>query len=168
MLRQHDAAGALAQWEKALTLSPADDLRMQVLTQIARTRDITSDAAGAEAAFTEALALNRRLERRVPESAIDYVRFLERHARPDEARALVDEVVAWNPWAPEARVEKARRLADAGRWTDVVVEAEFVLANAGGKKSLQSVAHLLLARAYIRLNQPEQARVHREWLEANQ
>ncbi len=166
-LRQRDAAGALAQWEKALALAPADDLRMQVLTQIAKTRDLSNDAAGAEAAFKEALAINRRLPRRVAESAIEYVRFLERHARPAEATALVDEIVGWHPWAPDARVEKARLLADAGRWQDVIVEAEFVLANAGSKRSLERVAHLLLARAYYRLNQPEQARVHRAWLEAN-
>jgi tetratricopeptide (TPR) repeat protein len=166
-LRQQDAAGALAQWEKALALAPADDLRMQVLTQIAKTRDLSNDAAGAEAAFKEALAINRRLPRRVVESAIEYVRFLERHARPAEATALVDEIVGWHPWAPDARVEKARLLADAGRWQDVIVEAEFVLANAGSKRSLERVAHLLLARAYYRLNQPERAQVHKDWLESH-
>ena len=166
-LRQGDVAGALAQWEKALQLSPPDDLRMQVLTQIAKTRDLANDAPGADAAFKEALAINRRLPRRVAESAIEYVRFLERQARPAEATALVDEIVGWHPWAPDARVEKARLLAGAGRWQDVIVEAEFVLANAGSKRSLERVAHLLLARAYYRLNQPEQARVHRAWLEAN-
>ena len=150
--------GALAQWEQALTLQPADDLRMQVLTQIARARDDSSDVTGAEAAFREALALNRRLPRRVAESALDYVRFLQRQARPAEAAALVDEVVGWNPWAPEARVEKARLLADAGKWPEVVVEGEFVLANAGGSRSLQRAAHLLLARAYYRMQQPEKPR----------
>ena len=167
-LRRSDVRGALAQWEQALTLQPADDLRMQVLTQIARTKDDSSDVTGAEAAFREALALNRRLPRRVAESALDYVRFLQRQARPAEAAALVDEVVGWNPWAPEARVEKARLLADAGKWPEVVVEGEFVLANAGGSRSLQRAAHLLLARAYYRMQQPDKALVHRTWLEANQ
>ena len=167
-LRRSDVRGALAQWEQALTLQPADDLRMQVLTQIARAKDDSSDVTGAEAAFREALALNRRLPRRVAESALDYVRFLQRQARPAEAAALVDEVVGWNPWAPEARVEKARLLADAGKWPEVVVEGEFVLANAGGSRSLQRAAHLLLARAYYRMQQPDKALAHRTWLEANQ
>ena len=167
-LRRSDVRGALAQWEQALTLQPADDLRMQVLTQIARTKDDSSDVTGAEAAFREALALNRRLPRRVAESALDYVRFLQRQARPAEAAALVDEVVGWNPWAPEARVEKARLLADAGKWPEVVVEGEFVLANTGGSRSLERAAHLLLARAYYRMQQPDKALVHRAWLEANQ
>ncbi len=167
-LRRTDVGGALAQWEQALTLQPADDLRMQVLTQVARARDDSSDVTGAEAAFREALALNRRLPRRVAESALDYVRFLQRQARPAAASALVDEVVGWNPWAPDARVEKARLLADAGKWPEVVVEGEFVLANAGGSRSLQRAAHLLLARAYYRMQQPEKAQTHRTWLEANQ
>jgi tetratricopeptide (TPR) repeat protein len=167
-LRRSDLRGALAQWEQALTLQPADDLRMQVLTQIARTKDDSSDVTGAEAAFREALALNRRLPRRVAESALEYVRFLQRQARPAEAAALVDEVVAWNPWAPEARVEKARLLADAGKWPEVVAEGEFVLANAGGGRSLERAAHLLLARAYYRMQQPDRALAHRTWLEAKQ
>ena len=167
-LRRSDVRGALAQWEQALTLQPADDLRMQVMTQIARTKDDSSDVTGAEAAFREALALNRRLPRRVAESALDYVRFLQRQARPAEAAALVDEVVGWNPWAPEARIERARLLADAGKWPEVAVEGEFVLANAGSSRSLERAAHLLLARAYFRMQQPDKALVHRTWLEANQ
>ena len=167
-LRRSDLRGALAQWGQALTLGPADDLRMQILTQIARAKDDSNDDTGAEAAFREALALNRRLPRRVAESALDYVRFLQRHARPVESAALVDEVVGWNPWAPEARIEKARLLADAGRWPEVVVEGEFVLANTGGKRSLQRAAHALLARAYYRMQQQDKALAHRTWLEANQ
>ena len=120
-LRRSDVGGALAQWEQALTLQPADDLRMQVLTQIARTRDDSSDVTGAEAAFREALALNRRLPRRVAESALDYVRFLQRQARPAEAAALVDEVVGWNPVGPRgegregAAARRRGQVAGGGR-----------------------------------------------------
>jgi hypothetical protein len=78
----------------------------------------------------------------------------------------VGEIVGWNPWAPEARIERARMLADKGRWPDVVTEGEFVLRAAAGNRELLRVAHLLLARAYYRLDQPAKAQVHREWLES--
>jgi hypothetical protein len=64
-------------------------------------------------------------------------------------------------------VERARLLADAGRWKDVVAAGEFVLRNAGANQDLERVAHHLLARAYTRLNNPDKAQVHRTWIEAH-
>jgi tetratricopeptide (TPR) repeat protein len=166
-LRRDDIRGALTAWEKALTLAPHDALRMQIQTQIGLAKDELSDAAGAEAAFKDALEINRRLENRVPEAALEYVRFLQLHARSADAEALVNEVLGWNPWSPEAHIERARVYADAGKWTAVVEEAEFVLRNAGENRDLARVAHLLLANAYYRLKQPEKAQVHRAWIEAH-
>lgn len=166
-LRRTDVAGALAQWERALTLSPGDELRLQIHTQIARAKDAQSDRAAAEAAFEAAMAINRRLPRRVPEAALEYVRFRKVHGQAAQAEALLDEIVGWNPFAPDARVERARLLADGGRWEQVVTEGEFVLRQAAGNPRLVRVAHLLLARAYFRLNQPEKAQAHKQWLESH-
>jgi hypothetical protein len=88
------------------------------------------------------------------------------NGRTEEAASVVDEVIAWNPWTPEARLERARLLADHGRWQESIVEASFVLAHARDRKTLLAPAHLLLSRAYHRLGQPEKARAHREWLES--
>jgi tetratricopeptide (TPR) repeat protein len=166
-LREDDVAGALAAWEKALTLSPDDELRLQILTQVARARESLADVDGADTAFVAALEINRRLPRRVPEVALDYVRFLQLHGRTAEAQPLLDEIVAWSPWAPAVRVERAQLLAEQGRWQDVVAEGTFVLQHAHDDTRLLRVAHLLLARAYFRLGQPDTARVHREWLESH-
>ena len=165
-LSHSDIHGALAAWEKALALGGSDDLRLQVYTQLGKAKDLQSDTRGAEDAFKAALDINRRLPTRVPEAAIEYVRFLQLAGRSSDAERLIDEIVAWNPWAPEARVERARLLAARGRWTQVVSEGEFVLRNAEERKELQRVAHMLLAQAYYRLQQPEKAQVHRAWLEA--
>jgi tetratricopeptide (TPR) repeat protein len=167
LLRRDDIRGALAAWEKALTLAPQDVLRMQIQTQIGRAKDELSDLSGAEAAFKDALEINRRLQSRVPEPALEYVRFLQLHTHAADAEALLNEVLGWNPWAPEAHVERARLYADAGKWDVVVEEGEFVLRNAEENGDLIRVAHLLLANAYYRLRQPEKAQVHRAWIEAH-
>lgn len=166
-LGRTDIAGALAQWEKALALGPADELRLQIYTQIGRAKDSLSDVPGAEEAFRAALDINRRLPRRVPEAAIEYVRFLQVHSQSSRAEAVLEEVLAWNPWSPEARAERARFLADRRQWTEVIVEGEFVLRNARDDRALLRLAHLLLARAYYRLDQPAKAQVHRAWLESH-
>lgn len=166
-VRETDIAAALTLWEKALTLSPDDELRMQIWTQIAKANDTQGNTAGAEAAFAAALEVNRRLARRVPEAALEFVRFRQLHAQTAEAASLLDEIVGWNPWSPEARVERARLLADSGQWEQVIAEGEFVLRHAGEDLNLVRVAHLLLARAYFRLKQPDKAQVHRAWLESH-
>jgi predicted Zn-dependent protease len=95
------------------------------------------------------------------------VRFLRLTSRSAQAEEVLKETAAWNPWAPEVHVERARLLADEGRWTEVVEAGEFVLRNAGAAGDLERVAHHLLARAYTRLNDPEKAQVHRTWIEAH-
>ena len=158
---------ALREWERALTLDPDDDLKLQILTQVAKARDSLSDFGGAEEAFRAAMEVNRRLRRRVPEAGVEFVRFLQLRSERAEAEKVLTEILSWNPWSPDARVERARMFADDGRWQEVVMEAEFVLRNASDDRELLRIAHLLLARAYYRLEQPEKAQVHRDWLEGN-
>jgi tetratricopeptide (TPR) repeat protein len=160
-------ARALAEWEKALALKPGDDLRLQILIKVAAARLDLSDFRKAEGAFREALEINRRLPRRRPEAALEYVRFLQLRSRTDEAETLLDEVVRWNPLSPQARLERAKLLAARGSWEKVVEEGEFVLRGAGDDVETLRSAHLLLARAYLRLNRPEDARRHQEWISSH-
>ncbi|MCA1602447.1 MAG: hypothetical protein LC776_12655, partial [Acidobacteria bacterium] len=97
----------------------------------------------------------------------EYVRFLQLRSRPAEAEALLHEILRWNPLSPQAHVERAKLLAARGQWDEVVGEGEFVLRNAGEDEELLRSAHMLLARAYLRLNQPEKAQLHRRWLESH-
>lgn len=166
VLRQRSIEEALAAWTKALTLHPSDDLAMQIYTQVAKAKEDLSDMPAAEQAYKAALEINRRLPARVPEAAIEYVRFLEMQSRPAEAEAVLNEALGWNPWSPKARAERARLLASKGDWNHVVTEGEFVLRNAGEDDDLLRLAHFLLARAYYRLKQPDKAQVHRAWLES--
>jgi tetratricopeptide (TPR) repeat protein len=166
VLRQGNIGAALGAWTKALALQPGDDLAMQIHTQIGKAKEDLSDMPAAEQAYKTAFEINRRLPARVPEAALEYVRFLQLQARTRDAEAILNEVVGWNPWSPKARGERARLLAAKGDWNDVVTEGEFLLRNAADDDDLLRLAHFLLARAYFRLNQPDKAQVHRAWLES--
>ncbi len=158
---------ALAEWEKALALNPNDELRLQIYTQIGNSKRDLADFNGAEQAFRAALEVNRRIPKRRPEAAIEYVRFLQLRSRAAEAEALLQEILNWNPLSPQAHLEWAKLLAARGQWDKVVEEGEFVLRNAGENEELLRSAHALLARAYHRLNRPEKAQWHRSWLESH-
>ncbi len=166
-LSKNSIERALTEWEKALALEPGDELKLLIYTQIAKAKQDLSDLNGAEQAFRAALEINQRLPRRRPEAALEYVRFLQLRSRPAEAESLLRQVLTWNPLSPEVRVEHANLLAASGQWEKVIEEGEFVLRNAGENQELLRAAHMLLARAYYRLKQPEKARLHRSWLESN-
>ena len=140
---------------------------MLVLTKIGAAKQELSDFDGAERAFREAVEVNRTLAKRSPEPALEYARFLQARSRAPEAEALVDEALAFNPLSLPAHVERAKLQAARGQWDAVVETGEFVLRNAGDDEELLRAAHALLARAYLRLNQPDKAEPHRAWLEAH-
>jgi tetratricopeptide (TPR) repeat protein len=165
-LRQSSLERAIEEWEKALTFNPDGPLRLQILNEIGAAKLDLSDFEGTEQAFKEAQEINRKLPRRNPEAMLEYVRFLQLRSRPAEAEALLQETLSWNPFSPQARLELAKLQAARGQWDRVVEEGEFVLRNAEQDEELLRSTHLLLARAYYRLNQPEKARRSRSWLES--
>ncbi|MGH9901385.1 MAG: tetratricopeptide repeat protein, partial [Pyrinomonadaceae bacterium] len=166
-LRRGSMELALGEWEKALALDPGAELRLQILIKVGAAKVELSDFAAAEHAFREALEINRKLQRRNPEAMLEYVRFLQLRSRTAEAEALLNEVLSLNPLSPRAHLERAKLLAARGQWQRVVEEGEFVLRNAGEDEELLRSAHLLMARAYLRLNQPEKAQRHRSWIESH-
>ncbi len=166
-LSRNSMERALREWEKALALQPGGELRMQILINIGVAKLDLSDFEAAERAFQAALEINRKLPQRAPESMLEYVRFLQLRLRPAEAEALLHEILRWNPLSPQAHVERAKLLAARGQWDMVIEEGEFVLRNAGEDEELLRSAHVLLARAYLRLNQPEKAQSHRSWIESH-
>ena len=98
---------------------------------------------------------------------MEYVRFLQLRSRTDEAAALLNEILSWNPFSPHAHLERAKLLAARGQWNEAVKAGEFVLQNAGDDEELLRPTHALLVRAYQRLNQPERVQRHRSWLESH-
>ncbi len=166
-LGQTSLQAALPQWEKALALDAGDELRLLIHTAIGKSKHDLADYDGAEQAFRAALEINQKLPRRSPEPALEYVRFLGLRSRPAEAEGVLRQVLSWNPLFPQARVERAKLLATNGEWQKVIEEGDFVLRNAGENQELLRAAHMLLARAYYRLKQPEKAQVHQAWLDSN-
>ncbi|MEW5978772.1 MAG: tetratricopeptide repeat protein [Acidobacteriota bacterium] len=166
-LRQGGMTGALEEWEKALTLQPEAELRLRILMEIGAAKLQLADFEGTEQAFRAALEINRKLPRRNPQAALEYVRFLQLRSRPAEAEELLRQVMAWNPLSPEAHAERGKLLAGQGEWEKVIEEGGFVLRNAGENRELMRTAHLLLALAYHRLRQPDKAQPHESWLKSN-
>ncbi|HWQ34470.1 MAG TPA: tetratricopeptide repeat protein [Blastocatellia bacterium] len=158
---------ALAEWEKALALNPDGELRLQILLRIGAARLDLADFDAAEQAYQSALELSRNLPRRNPEAALEYGRFLQLRSRTAEAETLLNETLSRNPFSPQAHLELAKLLAARGQWARVTEEGEFVVQNAGEDEELLRAAHLLLARAYLKLNQPEKARRHQAWIESH-
>ena len=155
------------EWEKALALHPRGELRLQILIKIGAAKLDLSEFEAADRAFQSALEINRKLPRRKPEAMLEYVRFLQLRSRTGEAEALLNETLSWNPLSPQAHLERGKLLVTRGQWDKVVEEGEFVLRNAGEDEELLRSAHMLLARAYYRLKQPEKAQLHRSWLESH-
>lgn len=166
-LSQGNVEGALKEWEKALELSPGDELRVQILSKVAAARLDLSDFEGAERAFRAARDINRTLPRHSPEAMLEYVRFLRLKSRNAEAESLLDETISLNPLSLQAHLEKAKLLAARGQWDKVIETGEFVLRNAGEDEEMQRFARILLARAYLLSNQAAKAREHQAWLEAH-
>lgn len=160
-LDQSDPRRALAEWEKALTLDPSDELRLRILLKIGATKLDLADFEGAERAFRSAVEFNRNSL----EAMLEYARFLRLRSRMAEAERILHEALVRHPLSPQARLEWAILLAARGQWRRVVEEGEFVLRNAGDDKDMLQAAHALLARAYYRLNQPEKAKWHRSLIE---
>ncbi len=166
-LSQGSTERALWEWEKAMALNPSNELRLQILMKVGSTKLDLSDFEAAERAFQAALEINRKLPRRKPLAMLEYVRFLRLRSRNAEAEALLQEVLSVNPLSPQAHLERAKLLVASGQWDKVIEEGEFVLRNAGEDEELLRSAHVLLARAYLRLNQPKKAQRHRTWIESH-
>lgn len=166
-LSRNSIESALTEWDKALTLRPDQELRLQILNKVGTAKLDLADYAGAEKAYREALEIDRKLADRRPETMLNYLRFLQLRSRADEAETLLDEMLSWNPLSPQTHLERAKLFAARGRWEDVIEAGGFVLRNAGEEEELLRAAHVLLARAHINLKQPDKARPHRAWLESH-
>ena len=156
---------ALKAWGKALSAHPDDDLRVRILSNIARRRWSMSDRKSAEEAYRSALALNRGLAVHNAEAAFDYLLFLKAQSRPQEVRSLLLEILTWNPLFAPGRMEMANMFAQRGDWRQVIEEAELGLHIAEDDRGVRRSAHAMLARAYAALDQREKAATHQTWVE---
>jgi len=168
-LLNHREEAAIEAEQKALALSAGNDAaRMQIYTVLAIAQDKLGRAEQAEQAFTEALAANRRLRSFDPNAALEYVQFLVRQSREQEAQRIVDETLRHVPQFGPARLERAKYLSAQGENEKALAEARKALELAGSDPLQQRAARAFLARTYFALGQEEEAQKHQRWIEEHQ
>jgi len=141
--------------------------KVSSLNSVALTEDRLGHYERAEAAFRQALELDRHLAFPDPQIALAYVDFLKRDSREDDAGKLVSEILTWSPSNGTAHLYRANSFSRAGRSEQAVAEAQLALQGPDADLKLQRAAHALLARTYSESGREDQAKVHVDWLSAH-
>jgi Flp pilus assembly protein TadD len=151
--------------ERALAAHPDEELQALIYTQVALSEQYLQHDAKAESAFRRAMELNRRLARHMPEPAFSFYTFLATVNKEPDAAAVLEEVLRWEPAFLPARMQRARKLAEAGRLAEAAEQAEVVARNAdpAGQELLRA-AHVLLLQLCTKLGRTEEAARHQAWL----
>ena len=154
--------------EQALALAPGNLLAsLQLNALIGIAADQLNRPEQADAAFRKSLAANRKLQLPNPLSAYEYVAFLLRRARDEEAQAIVSVLLEKAPRFGPAQLERAKVLAKKGQSQQAIALAEKALELEGMDKEKLRAAHMLLARTYFLLGREEEASRHQVWIEQN-
>jgi tetratricopeptide (TPR) repeat protein len=154
--------------EAALGLEPRNAIAaLQLKTLIGVAADKLDRPAQAEAAFRQALEINRKMGLPDPVAAHRFVDFLAQRGREDEAQPVVDLLLAHSPRFGPAYLERAKYLNGKGETQKAIDLAERALDLEGMDREKLRAAHLLLARAWFRLGREEQAARHQTWIEQN-
>ncbi len=151
---------------EGVAAQPGADSRMKTraLTLAALTEDRLGDRAKADAAYREALNLNRSLTSPDPQAALAYVDFLKKESREAEAGKLVDEILRWSPAYGPAHLRRALALERAGRSEEAAREAQLALQATGDDRAMERAAHDLLAKTYSAGGRQDRAKEHVDWL----
>ncbi len=166
-LMNHHEEIAIAAENRALALSPADDLKVQAQTFIGLGEDALKRPQRAEAAFRAALAINRKLPHPNPSAELEFVMFLTRQSRQREAQKLLDEILKFAPGFGPAHLERAKYLSVDGDLESALAEAKIALDQAGSDLNSQRAAHAFLARTYFALGRTGEAEAHQSWIESH-
>jgi tetratricopeptide (TPR) repeat protein len=166
-LMNHHEEIAIAAEEKALALSPADDLKVQALTFIGLGEDALKRPQRAEEAFRAALATNRKLPNPNPGAALEFAMFLTRQSRQGEAQTLINEILKFAPGFGPAHLERARYLSANGDLESALAEGKIALDQAGSDPKSLRAAHAFLARTCFALGRMDEAAVHQSWIESH-
>ncbi len=163
----HQEELAISEWEKTLTLAPADArMQMDVYTLIGDAENRLNRAERAGAAFKKALQANSSLNEHNPASAFFYADFLARQARFDESQAVIEQILRWAPKYGPALLQNALHMARVKRPEEAVVAAEQALVGGDLSPDQARAAHVLLAKTYFLLKRTADAEKHQEWLKA--
>jgi len=153
--------------QKALTLPADDRLKIATYSQLGLLEVQLSHFDAAEAAFHIAVQLNRKTSVHDMAAFNYFINYLTLQSRDAEARALTDEALGWAPTFAALLLDRAKLLDREGRSQEAVESAELALAHVGDDKQAEFTAHAFLAKTYFKLNQPEKAQLHKQWLTAH-
>jgi len=164
----NELALSVAELRQAQQLDPGNErANVQIETIIGVAEGDLNHLSEAESAFQAALNLNRKLKPPDPGSTIQYVEFLERHGRHEEADRLNNELLGWTPSFGPGYIERAKNLLKEGKHGQAVREAELALKYAGDNRDLLRASHALLARVYFAMHRLEEAQQHADWIKAH-
>jgi tetratricopeptide (TPR) repeat protein len=159
-------AQCITEARHSLRLAPGNlQAELQLNTLIGLASEKTGDAAGADAAFRRSLAANQKLGLPDPLSVYQYVSFLLKRAKDEEAQTIVTTLIQKAPRFGPAYLERAKYLAKKGQSEEAVHLAEQSLTLAEMQKEQLRAAHMLLARSYFQLGKEDEASKHQAWIE---
>jgi len=163
----NNLALSVAELRQAQRLDPANErANVQIETMIGVSEGDLNHLSEAESAFQAALRSNRKLKPPDPGSTIQYVEFLERHGRHEEADRLNDELLGWAPSFGPGYIERAKNLLKEGKHSEAARDGELALKYAGDNQALLRASHALLAKAYFAMHRLEEAQQHENWIKA--
>jgi tetratricopeptide (TPR) repeat protein len=153
---------------KALEMAPGNEqasLQLNTLIGMAAERQNRPEAA--EQAHRRSLESNRKTGLRDPLAAYQYLDFLLKRGRDEDAQTLVALLIDRAPSFGPAWLERAKYLARQGKTTAAIDLAEKALTLEAMDAEKLRAAHVLLARAYFQLGREEEAARHQAWVEQN-
>ena len=151
----------------ALALPGLDDQALlQMYTLLGLCEDKLDHSENAESAFQKALNVNRRSKSFDPGSAIQFARFLSISGKQEQARQLVQEVLAHAPSFGPVHLELAKQFDKAGHFAQAVDEARLALAGEGNDSLTIRSARSVLAKGLFALGQKKEAEEQRQLIEA--
>jgi tetratricopeptide (TPR) repeat protein len=164
----HEEALCLAEATASLRLAPGNaDAALQLNTLIGIAAERLSRPAQAEKAFAAALEANRALGWKDPLAAFQYIDFLLKRGREEQAQPLVELLMKHAPTFGPAFLERAKHLARQEKFEEAIELAEYSLKLGAMDREKQRAAHLLLARTCFQMGRQEDAQRHQSWVEAN-
>jgi tetratricopeptide (TPR) repeat protein len=154
---------------KALALTPNNDqARMQIYSYLGIAHDHLDRPGQADLAFRKALELNHKLASPNPGTSMQYVDFLLKRSRDNEAEELIDQILKWAPSFAPAHLERAKHLAKQKKYEEALAEGELALKYSGSDPTQLRAAHAFLAKTYFVIGRAEEAQFHQKWIESHQ
>jgi tetratricopeptide (TPR) repeat protein len=153
---------------RAHELAPNNqNANFQLYTMIAVSEDKLNLPSQAAEDFGRAMAANRSLPHPNAYAAMKYAAFLSAQSKPDEAMAIVTEILKWDPAYGPAHFERAKSLSDRNKREEAAAEAELALRDSRVTDKELRTYHAFLAKTYFAMGRQQDALAHQQWVESH-